>query len=93
MKEAKYEALGNYAVLCEGRIIAKSVLGDDGYEVRILQGMDRDETTDKILKECPEFARENNLSQNKHVYLFSQMSKTKEKSEISTIRVLLKTFN
>ena len=44
----------------------------NGYEVRILQGMPRTQTVEKIFTDCPVFAQKNEMNINKHVYLFSE---------------------
>lgn len=83
----KYKALGNYAVTCNGRIIAMSYSSNDGYFAKILQGMPRDETVSKIINDCPDFAKANNMSNDKQVMLFGQMKH--EKSMIKQIKFLL----
>jgi hypothetical protein len=56
----------------DGIEIARSVVGDDGYEVRILQGMDRASTVAKILRDCPEWAEVNNLKSYSWPKLFTK---------------------
>jgi len=63
MKNIKYIQKG-YSVFCGKREIARAYVrySDDECGVRILQGMPRIETADKIIQDCPEFAKENNLT-------------------------------
>ncbi len=71
MKDKKYIQKG-YSVFCGKREIARAyVRYGDECGVKILQGMPRMETADKIIQDCPEFARENNLI-GKVPYLFSK---------------------
>ena len=72
MKTTKYKSDGKYQVTCGKTIIAKSFIGNDGYEVRILQGMPRNETWDKIFTDCPEFAQNNNMNRDIVPKLFSK---------------------
>jgi len=71
-KEIKYTSDGKYTVMCGKIVIARSYVGDDGYEVRILQGMPRMETIEKIFKDCPDFAASNDMDINKIPKLFSK---------------------
>jgi len=72
-KEIKYTAdLKNHVVLCGRQVIAMSYVGEDKYEVRILQGMPRKETWEKIFKDCPEFAELNDMNINIVPALFSK---------------------
>jgi len=67
------DSTGKCAVFANGKVIAMSFLGNNnGYCVKILQGMNRDETVEKIIKDCPKFAEANNLTNNVHVTLFSE---------------------
>jgi len=68
--EIKYTSDGKYTVKSGKTIIAKSYLGQNGYEVRILQGMDRNKTQAKIFADCPEFSRNNNMNPNIRLNLF-----------------------
>ena len=72
-KEIKYTN-NKYSVFCGKIEIARAYVrySDDECGVRILQGMPRMETADKIIKDCPEFAKENNLNENSHCYLFAK---------------------
>lgn len=67
-----YTTDGKYEVKLGKTVIAKSYLGIDGYEVRILQGMNRKNTVEKIFTDCPEFAAANNMSRNVVPRLFSK---------------------
>lgn len=75
-KEIKYTSDGKYSVYCGKKEIARSYIGDDtmfskgGYEVRILQGMPREETRDKIIRDCPDFAKANDMNPNIVLKLF-----------------------
>lgn len=68
----KYTTDGKYQVKAGNRVIAKSYIGDDGYEVRIHQGMPRDETIKKIVADCPDFAQANGIDENYYPKLFSR---------------------
>ena len=59
-------------VLCKGKVIAMSYVGEDKYEVRILQGMPVMEVWEKIFKDCPEFAEWNDMEINKVPRQFSK---------------------
>ena len=52
--------------------IARSYVGYDGYEVRVLQGMDRIETLDKIRIDCPDFIKLNEVPENYCPKLFTK---------------------
>ena len=67
-----YTSDGKCSVYAGKKEIAKSYLGEDGYEVRILQGMDRKETINKILRNCPEFCEANGVSEGYYPKLFSE---------------------
>lgn len=69
-KETTYTTDGKCSVYCGKNEIARSYLGRDGYSVHIRQGMPRDETAAKIIRDCPDFAKANNLTENTCVYLF-----------------------
>jgi len=68
----KYTTDGKYAVTCGKKIIARSYVGCNGYEVRILQGLPRVETIERIIIECPEFAKNNEIDPNIVPKLFSK---------------------
>lgn len=73
-KEIKYhtDPSGHCEVFAGKRVIARSYVGDEsGYSVRILQGMDREATMNKIREDCPEFLTANNIPENYHPMLFS----------------------
>lgn len=56
-------------------IIARAYIGSEGRSVRILQGMPREETMQKIREECPEFLTKNNIPENYYPFLFSARKK------------------
>lgn len=67
------DSTGKCAVFANGKVIAMSFLDNkNGYCVKILQGMDRNQTVNKIINDCPKFANANNLTSNVHVTLFSE---------------------
>ena len=68
----KYKSDGFCSVFAGQTEIARSYLGIKGYEVRILQGMDRTKTINKILEDCPEFCKENNIKKGYYPKLFSK---------------------
>jgi hypothetical protein len=68
----KYTSDGKFAVYSGKNIIAKSYVGQDGYEVRVKQGMSRCETWDKIISDCPDFAAANEMNPNIVPRLFSK---------------------
>ncbi len=70
-KEKKYTSDGRCCVYSGKTVVAKSYVGDDGYEVRVLQGMPRMETWKKIFEDCPDFAKANDMDINKVPKLFS----------------------
>lgn len=67
-----YKTDGKYFVYAGKTIIAKSYVGNNGYEVKILQGMPRMETVKKILEDCPDFASANEMNANTIPKLFSK---------------------
>jgi beta-lactam-binding protein with PASTA domain len=73
-KEIKYhtDPTGKCTVYSGKKVIARSYLGDNGYSVRILQGMNRDETMKKIAIDCPEFLKANKIPENYYPLLFSK---------------------
>lgn len=71
MNPVIYKTDGKCEVVCDGICVARSYVGQDGYEVRVLQGMDRMKTIEKINQDCPEFLQANNWSVNKYPRLFS----------------------
>jgi hypothetical protein len=76
-KEIKYhtDPSGHCEVYAGKTLIARAYVGEDGYEVRILQGMDRKETMKKIKEDCPEFLEANNVPDNYRPHLFSASKK------------------
>ena len=69
--EVKYTTDGKHSVYSGKTEVARSYVGNDGYEVRVLQGMDRMKTWDKVMTDCPEFAAANNMRPNYYPRLFS----------------------
>lgn len=72
MATTKYTTDGKYEIKCGKLVVAKSYVGENGYEVRILQGLPRMETVERIFNEVPEFAAANNMDINKVPRLFSK---------------------
>jgi len=71
-KVLRYTTDGKYTVFAGKVAIAKSFYGEDGcYEVRILQGMPRMETWEKIFNDCPEYAIANDMNINTMPRLFA----------------------
>ena len=68
----QYTTDGKYSVYSGKKEIARSYIGNNGYEVRILQGMNRTETIKKICEDCPAFAAANEITPNYYPYLFSK---------------------
>jgi hypothetical protein len=70
--EVKYhtDPIGHCEVLCGKKVIARAYCGQNGYEVRILQGMDREATMQKIREDCPEFLIANDIPDNYYPMLF-----------------------
>lgn len=66
-----YTTDGKNTVYAGDKEIARSYITRDGYEVRILQGMNRTETINKILRDCPEFCEANGVTKGYHPKLFS----------------------
>lgn len=83
-KKFVYTSDGKYEVLAGKIVIARSYLNCNGeerrYEVKILQGMDRDATIKKICEDCPDFAKHNEITENYYPYLFSDTVKNKTSS-------------
>lgn len=71
VKEFKYK-VKDHSVFAGKTEIARSCLGSDGYEVRVLQGTPRMEVIEKIFRDCPEFAEATSLDRNKVPRLFSK---------------------
>lgn len=68
----KYTTDGKYSVFAGKTEIARSYVGEDGYAVKILQGMNRTDTIKKICEDCPDFAKANDITTAYHPYLFSK---------------------
>ena len=73
-KEIKYhtDPTGHCEVLSGKRVIARAYVGQEGYSVRVLQGMPREATMKKIKEDCPEFLKTNNIPDNYYPKLFSK---------------------
>lgn len=41
-------------------------------ELRIIQGMPRDETIQKLLSDCPDFCKHNSITSSTYPFLFSE---------------------
>jgi len=67
----KYTSDGKCEVKAGEKVIAKSYIGNNGYEVRILQGMNREATINKICIDCPDFATSNGITEAYYPKLFS----------------------
>lgn len=65
-----YNSDGRNTVFCGNTIIAKMYVGFNSAEMRILQGMNRSETVKQIIKDCPEFAIYNNITESYYPKLF-----------------------
>jgi hypothetical protein len=65
-----YNSDGRNTVFCGKTIIAKMYVGNEQPEMRILQGMNRSETVKQIIKDCPEFAIYNNITESYYPKLF-----------------------
>jgi hypothetical protein len=77
IKEVKYhtDPTGKCEVLCGKKVIVRAYIGYDGYSVRVLQGLPREATMQKIREDCPEFLTANNIPDNYHPQLFSASKK------------------
>jgi hypothetical protein len=76
-KEIKYhtDPTGHCEVFYKKTVIARAYIGFDGYSVRVLQGMDREATMQKIREDCPEFLTENNIPDKYYPLLFGASKK------------------
>ena len=76
-KEIKYhtDPTGHCEVLYKKTVIARAYLGHEGYSVRVLQGMDRIKTLQKIREDCPEFLTANKIPDNYYPLLFGAPKK------------------
>jgi len=70
MNYTKLTTDGRCWVKSGNKIIAQSYVGCRGYEVRILQGMPRQNTMDRISQDCPEFLNANAWAVNKLPKMF-----------------------
>lgn len=69
--KTRYKTDGKSEVTCGKFIVARSYVGNDGYEVRIRQGLNREATMEKIKVDCPQFLTANNIPANYSPKLFS----------------------
>lgn len=76
-KEIKYhtDPTGHCEVLCGKKVVARAFVGGRGYEVRILQGMDRMATMKKIREDCPDFLTANKIPDSYYPLLFGANKK------------------
>lgn len=74
----KYTSDGEFSVFAGKIEIARSYVGNACPEVRILQGMNRSKTIQKICWDCPEFAKANEITEKYYPYLFSASKKQKK---------------
>lgn len=81
-KEITYIAHGHNSVYAGNIKIAESYLGTNGYEARVLQGCPRMEVNEKIIRDCPDFARANNMDLNKVPFLFSVPKRNSPKKKL-----------
>jgi regulator of sirC expression with transglutaminase-like and TPR domain len=66
-----YVAKDAYEVCVRGTTIARMYTRHDGTpELRILQGMPRDETVGKLLEDCPDFCKQNGITRATYPKLF-----------------------
>ena len=68
----KYTTDGKCEVFAGKKVIARSYLGSNGYEVRVLQGVPREEVIKRIVNECPDFAKANGITENYYPRLFAK---------------------
>ena len=81
VKEVKYhtDPTGHCEVYSGKTVIARAYVGQYGYSVRVLQGMDRIATMQKIREDCPEFLTANNIPDNYYPLLFPFGASKKKK--------------
>ena len=75
IKEVKYhtDPSGHCEVLYKKTVIARAYIGiGTGYSVRVLQGLPREKTMQKIREDCPEFLTANKIPDNYYPLLFSK---------------------
>ena len=65
-----YTSDGHNSVFCGKIEIARAYIGENGFEVRVLQGTPRSEVIKKVCEECPEFAKNNHIDENYYPRLF-----------------------
>ena len=61
-----------YQVYAGKKVIARAYSGESGITVRVLQGTPRREVMIKIIQDCPEFAKEYDLTPEYDPYLCSK---------------------
>lgn len=83
---------GHCEVLCRKKVIARAYIGHEGYSVRILQGMDRMETIEKIREDCPEFLTANKIPEKYYPMLFSE-SRKKRKIKLNIMINIISQFS
>ncbi|MET3139857.1 hypothetical protein AAKU61_004239 [Undibacterium sp. GrIS 1.2] len=67
-----YKQKNAYEVMIRRTIIARMHIRHNGErQLRILQGMPREDTLNKLLTDCPIFCRENGINSNTYPLLFS----------------------
>lgn len=66
----KYTTDGKCEVKAGKVIIAKAYVGHNGYDVKVLQGVNRLAIMQKIKTDCPEFLKNNNVPENYYPQLF-----------------------
>lgn len=71
LSNVKYTTDGKYEVHSGKKVIAQSYVGQSGYEIKVLQGMDRMKTLAKIAEDCPEFLSNNEWDRDRVPMLFS----------------------
>jgi hypothetical protein len=66
------DSSGKCEVYCKNKVIAKAYIGYSGHSIRILQGMPREETMQKLRQDVPEFLIANNIPDNYRPLVFSK---------------------
>jgi hypothetical protein len=72
--DTKYhtDPTGTFEVYCKNKVIARAYIGYSGHSIRILQGMNREETMQKLRQDVPEFLKANDIPDNYWPLLFSK---------------------
>jgi hypothetical protein len=63
---------GKCTVFCKKKVIARAYIGHNGCSIRILQGMPREETMQKLRQDVPDFLIANNIPENYYPLVFSK---------------------